>query len=680
MTRIGQYEILAKIAAGGMGIVYRAVHVALHREVALKVLQPELVNDISALARFQREAQSASKLRHPNIIEVYDLGVADGQHYIAMEYLPDGSLQQKLRENAIEGKVFSEEEVLRLIRPVADALNYAHEQGLIHRDIKPSNILLRANGTPVLADFGIVLATAATRLTRNLSTIGTPEYMSPEQGKGGALDGRSDLYSLGIVMYEMLAGLPPFQADTPVAVVYKHIKERLPDLPRNDISQRTRRIIEKVTAKDPNDRYQTGAEMARAIDQALEELSRTSGSRKPFNAAAAMPGALAANANKPRRPISHRNAIMAIVGVAALILLVGGGAIVLAALRGYSDMQQGSGGQATVSVTPAARVTPTDSTSLNTVGATASAAATMVTVTPDMSSTDTPAPESTSTVLVPTDTATPLPSGSCLPGFVWRLARPTDKVCAPPVSHSQAISDNLLAASRRVVASSGPDTCKHGYVWRNAFSNDHVCVTPAVQAQAQADNAAAASRKLLLYGPDTCKQGFVWRNAYDGDHVCVTADVRSQAQADNAAAASRVDSGGAYGPNSCISGYVWRVARSDDLVCVLPSVRSQTADDNAAAASRVVVASSGPDTCQEGYVWRTASPTDHVCVTADVRAQAQADNAAANSRKLLEYGPDTCIDGYVWRAAYTGDHVCVTPDVYAQVQKDNTLAASRTVP
>jgi len=667
-----------------MGVVYRAIHLPLHREVALKVLLPELAGDANALARFQREAQSASKLHHPNIIEVYDLGQADGQNYMAMEYLPEGSLQQKLHEMALEDTVLTEEQVLRLIRPIADALAYAHEQGLVHRDIKPSNILLRPDGTPVLADFGIVLATAATRLTRNISTIGTPEYMSPEQGKGGAIDGRSDLYSLGIVMYEMLEGVPPFKADTPVAIVYKHIKDPLPELMRKDVSQRTRRIIEKVTAKEPNDRYQTGAQMVKAIDQALDELQRGGVSKTGISTTMAAVGQNAVNPTPSSSDHKRRNALMAVIAGVALLLLVGGSAVVLSAISNTpqtaistsTSSPTGSQARATLTIAPVA----TD----------ASAAVATVTVaiyatlTPEPSATTAPtvaptdAPTNTPLPLVPTNT--PLPSGSCYPGYVYRLARPTDRICVPPASRNQAQADNAAAASRRVVATDGPDTCKSGFVFRAAFSNDHVCVTQAVHDQAQADNAAAGSRKLLQFGPDTCIVGYVWRDAYPGDHVCVTASTRSQAQADNAAAASRIDPGGAYGPKSCVVGYVWRVARPEDLVCVIVAVRTQTANDNAAAESRKVVATDGPDTCVDGFVWRNATNSDHVCVTPDVRTQAQADNTAAASRKLLQQGPDTCIDGYVWRNAFTGDHVCVTSAVAATVHSDNNLAPSRTVP
>lgn len=196
-------------------------------------------------------------------------------------------------------------------------------------------------------------------------------------------------------------------------------------------------------------------------------------------------------------------------------------------------------------------------------------------------------------------------TASCLPATVAVIA-------APPTPTPVPVSG----------------TCKDGYVWRLIRPSDKVCVPPASKAQADADNAAANSRKLVnVYGPEACKVGYVWREAYPGDKVCVTPATRSQAAADNAAAASRVDPGGAYGPDSCISGYVWREAIPSDHVCVLPEVRSQTWADNAAAASRVA----GPDDCISGYVWREAFPGDLVCVTPAVKAQVAADNAAAPS-------------------------------------------------
>ncbi len=195
------------------------------------------------------------------------------------------------------------------------------------------------------------------------------------------------------------------------------------------------------------------------------------------------------------------------------------------------------------------------------------------------------APASVAVIAAP---PTPLPaSGTCKAGYVWRLIKPSDKVCVPPADKAQADADNAAAASRLCTASYGTDTCAQGFVWREAYSGDHVCVVPATRSQAAADNAAAASRVDPVnhtYGPDTCISGFVWREANGSDHVCVTGAIRSQTAADNAAAASHLCTA-AYGPKTCAQGYVWREAFSGDYVCVTSAVRSQTASDNAAASS-----------------------------------------------------------------------------------------------
>ena len=270
-SQIGPYEIIDKIASGGMGTVYLAQHREMRRQVALKVLLAGAHDDQQLIARFRREAQATSQLKHPNIIEVYDLGDDNGQYYMAMEYIPTGSAQARLRDLAKQGRQMEPAEALRMVRQVASALDYAHSQGFVHRDIKPSNILLRPDGSAVLADFGIVLATSGTKITHTIAAIGTPEYMSPEQAQGRHMDARSDLYSLGIVLFEMLTGALPFHADTPMGVVYKQIREPLPDMARlrKGIPFYAQRTVERATLKKPRERFQTAAEMIRALDVSL---------------------------------------------------------------------------------------------------------------------------------------------------------------------------------------------------------------------------------------------------------------------------------------------------------------------------------------------------------------------------------------------------------------------------
>ncbi len=274
---LGNYQIIDTIAQGGMGIVYRAQHRFIRREVALKVLFPHLTSDAEFTQRFMREGQAMGQLRHPNIVEVYDASFADGYYYLAIEYLAGGTLNQQLARLAAAHQAMPVNEALGIIRQVALALDYAHTKGFVHRDIKPSNIIIASDGRYVLSDFGIVHAEGATKLTRNVEAMGTPEYMSPEQAQGMKVDGRSDLYSLGIVLYEMLAGKPPFVADTPWGTVYKHIKE--PPTPinrvRTDLSPEIVGVTNKAIAKKPEERYQTGAEMVVAIDAVLKRKSAT---------------------------------------------------------------------------------------------------------------------------------------------------------------------------------------------------------------------------------------------------------------------------------------------------------------------------------------------------------------------------------------------------------------------
>ncbi len=280
IQQLGDYEILRRIATGGMGTVYLARHNGTRREVALKVLSAQMSEDPEFVARFQREVQATAALRHPHIVQVYDTGTIDGQRYLAMEYLSGGNLQQELVQLTIKNQQMPMAQALQITRQIASALEYAHKRGLVHRDIKPSNIMIAADGRYVLTDFGIVLTQGGTKLTRNVETIGTPEYMSPEQIQGRVPDRRSDVYSMGIVLYEMLAGIAPFKAENTLAVLYKHVHEQPPTLARvrTDLSAPVVNLVSRAIAKKPEDRFQSAQDMIHGLDRAI--LGKSVGGNK----------------------------------------------------------------------------------------------------------------------------------------------------------------------------------------------------------------------------------------------------------------------------------------------------------------------------------------------------------------------------------------------------------------
>lgn len=251
------YRIVRPLGRGGMASVYLAIQESVEREVALKVMSPVLLVDPSFSERFLREAKIAANLHHRHIVAVHDVGAHGDYHYIAMEYLAAGAFGRK--GNACEPDV-----ALRIVKEIASALDYAHSKGYIHRDVKPDNILFREDGSAVLTDFGIARATdSATQMTRTGSVIGTPHYMSPEQSRGNQVDRRADLYSLGIVFYELLKGRVPYEGEDSLSVGIKHITEPVPALPPPLSPYQA--LIERLLAKSPDDRYQNGAEVVEAI-------------------------------------------------------------------------------------------------------------------------------------------------------------------------------------------------------------------------------------------------------------------------------------------------------------------------------------------------------------------------------------------------------------------------------
>jgi tetratricopeptide (TPR) repeat protein len=267
---LGKYEIIGEIGRGGFAAVYEAVDTTLDRTVALKVLAPHLLWDPSFLERFQQEAKLAARLKHPNIVVIYEFGTLEGVVYIAMEYLGGQNLAGFIRE---EGAL-APSRILKITSQVASALDYAHSQGLVHRDIKPSNIMVGTDDHVTVTDFGIAKAAAATALTTTGKIFGTPEYMSPEQAMGTReLDARSDNYSLGVVVYQMFTGQVPFSGETPLGVMRCHVDEPPPPpLQINPaIPPAVEAILLKALAKDREKRYQRAGDMALVLEEALRE-------------------------------------------------------------------------------------------------------------------------------------------------------------------------------------------------------------------------------------------------------------------------------------------------------------------------------------------------------------------------------------------------------------------------
>jgi serine/threonine-protein kinase PpkA len=256
---IAGYTIERKLGQGGMATVFLAIQQSFEREVALKVMSPLLNSDPSFTTRFLREARIVAHIHHASIVPVYDVGEHHPFHYLSMEYLPGGDLKQRILKGKCEPEKFVD-----CCISVCAALDVAHRKGFVHRDIKPENILFREDGTPVLTDFGIARALdRGASLTVAGMIVGTPSYMSPEQVKGIELDGRSDLYSLGIVCYEMLTGTVPFRADSSMSVAIKHLIDPMPPLPSELAAYQP--FIDRLTAKDRNERYATGGEAAQAL-------------------------------------------------------------------------------------------------------------------------------------------------------------------------------------------------------------------------------------------------------------------------------------------------------------------------------------------------------------------------------------------------------------------------------
>ncbi len=298
------YRIKRTLGKGGMATVYLAVQESFDREVALKVMAPHLVADSTFAERFLREARIVAHLAHPHIVSVYTAGVSNGNYFLAMELHTGGDLASK-----IAGGI-DHAQAIDILRQIGGALNYAHARGYVHRDIKPGNVLFSHHGHVVLTDFGIAKAADSStdltqvkrvvgesEMTKEGSIVGTPSYMSPEQARGQAVDGRSDIYSLGIMLFEMLTRRVPYQSPDPFAVAIMHINEPIPQLPPEHAVFQP--LLEKLLAKDPNDRFQTGAELIEALEALTRKIDTPAPAPEELRTMIVRPGDVPESARPP---------------------------------------------------------------------------------------------------------------------------------------------------------------------------------------------------------------------------------------------------------------------------------------------------------------------------------------------------------------------------------------------
>jgi eukaryotic-like serine/threonine-protein kinase len=316
LNKVGRYEIKAELGRGGMATVYLAYDPNVDREVALKLLPAQFLHDPTFLERFRREARVIAGLEHPAIVPLYDFGEHEGQPYFVMRYMSGHSLIERLKDGPL-----SLPEIAAVMERVGSALDHAHRQGIIHRDLKPANILFDQYGNAYLGDFGIArLAEASTSLT-GANYIGTPAYMSPEQARATPdLDGRSDIYALGVILFELLTGQPPYQADTPMGLAMKHITEPVPNLTayKPDLPPGMEQVVSRAMAKEPAERFAT----AGAFTLAVTQVSNNRSVATPHPAGANQKQQ--AVAGRPEKRIPYKAALVAGLVFLCFILTAGG--------------------------------------------------------------------------------------------------------------------------------------------------------------------------------------------------------------------------------------------------------------------------------------------------------------------------------------------------------------------
>ncbi|MBE0684726.1 MAG: protein kinase, partial [Anaerolineaceae bacterium] len=266
-TLSGRYKIEELLGQGGMSAVYKATDPNLRRVVAIKMVHPHLSSDPSFMRRFEEEAAAIASLRHPNIVQVFDFNTDEDVNYMVMEYVPGETLQARLQRLNKNQRKLSIEDAIQITTNVCDGLNYAHKRGMVHRDVKPANIMLDINNQAVLMDFGIVKIVGSSAHTLTGAVIGTANYMAPEIIRSEPADQRSDIYSLGITLFEMLSGKPPFEADSAMTIMLMHLNDPIPDIRtiRDDLPEELTQIIKKTLEKDRNNRFQTVDDLVKAL-------------------------------------------------------------------------------------------------------------------------------------------------------------------------------------------------------------------------------------------------------------------------------------------------------------------------------------------------------------------------------------------------------------------------------
>ncbi|MFA5866828.1 MAG: Stk1 family PASTA domain-containing Ser/Thr kinase [Actinomycetota bacterium] len=326
----GRYRIIEKVGGGGMADVYRAEDQVLGRTVALKILHKQFASDEGFLERFRREARAAAKLTHPNIVSIYDVGEEGGVHFIVMEYVHGMTLKKLIQKDA----PLSTEKVVHIGMQIAKAMEFAHEHEIIHRDIKPQNVIITDNGEIKVTDFGIARAGATSTMTRTGAVMGTAHYISPEQAQGSIVGPTTDVYSLGVVMYEMATGELPFRGENPVSVALKHINDT-PIPPRSvfgDLPASLEAVIIKCMAKNPNERYRSAEAVRDDLKRVIEGLpvKIMGAATSAAGDASDMTRTMAAQSSRPaggdgrRKP---KKALIAAIIAVILLLLLGGGAL-----------------------------------------------------------------------------------------------------------------------------------------------------------------------------------------------------------------------------------------------------------------------------------------------------------------------------------------------------------------